>query len=316
MYTLSQLKKAWNCPPLVARELNRLYFTKLARREFNTEGVDIFEEDWDNLAILDACRYDLFKERHTLPGTLEARYSRGSHTKEFLRGNVQGRELLDTVYITASPMFYRDKEEYNTRFHAEINVWDTDWNKEHNTVLPEKVTKHAIEARKRFPQKRLLIHYIQPHYPFISNEDNREIQDVNKNNNIATLVGESQNGRDIWSELLENKLKKTKKEIWKEYKANFDVTMEPLQQLIEGMEGKTVISADHGNMIGEHSYPIPIKEWGHPPGIYTRELVKIPWLVNEGRKRPEIKEGERVHEEDLEHDKIIDDRLESLGYIE
>jgi len=31
-------------------------------------------------------------------------------------------------------------------------------------------------------------------------------------------------------------------------------------------------------MFGERASPIPIQEWGHPEGIWTDKLVKVPWL--------------------------------------
>ncbi|MDG5776143.1 hypothetical protein VB773_02085 [Haloarculaceae archaeon H-GB2-1] len=34
-------------------------------------------EEWDNLVILDACRYDVFEEMHTFPGTLKPIISKG-----------------------------------------------------------------------------------------------------------------------------------------------------------------------------------------------------------------------------------------------
>ncbi len=50
----------------------------------------IFSEPWDNLIILDACRYDVFEEvfkKRNMKGKLEYRISRGSWTVEFLLEN-------------------------------------------------------------------------------------------------------------------------------------------------------------------------------------------------------------------------------------
>ena len=35
------------------------------------------KEDWDNLVILDACRYDMFKKLNTINGKLEYKISIG-----------------------------------------------------------------------------------------------------------------------------------------------------------------------------------------------------------------------------------------------
>ncbi|MFW6130788.1 MAG: hypothetical protein ACOC56_06340 [Atribacterota bacterium] len=40
-------------------------------------GDYFLEEEWDNLIILDACRYDTFKKYNDISEDLEFRYSRG-----------------------------------------------------------------------------------------------------------------------------------------------------------------------------------------------------------------------------------------------
>src|SRR6056297_529711 len=50
-------------------------------------GTRVMDEDWDNLIILDACRYDMFAEQVDLDGELESRISLGSTSEEFLEQN-------------------------------------------------------------------------------------------------------------------------------------------------------------------------------------------------------------------------------------
>lgn len=91
-FSLQNIVRAVKNPQLVARELNRLYFTRFYTKPFNEDGVDVFTEDWDNLIILDACRYDML-ESASIEGTLEHRISRGSNTVEFLFGNFTEKSL-------------------------------------------------------------------------------------------------------------------------------------------------------------------------------------------------------------------------------
>jgi hypothetical protein len=89
VYSLDDVVKAVKHPIFIAREMNILYHSRLRTRRFNPHGIDIFEEDWDNLIILDACRYDALRAvlpEYDLDGALESRISRGSATPEFLRG--------------------------------------------------------------------------------------------------------------------------------------------------------------------------------------------------------------------------------------
>ena len=50
-----------------------------------TAVVNVIQEQWDYLIVLDACRYDYFKEfyQHYLPGVLSKRISVGSSTPEW-----------------------------------------------------------------------------------------------------------------------------------------------------------------------------------------------------------------------------------------
>ena len=131
--------------------------------------INILEEDWDNLITLDACRFDSFEEHNTLTGSLERIYSTASHTAEFVDQNIT-RSFSDTVYISASPQLAGTEDRF---YHLE-HLWEDHWDDELNTVPPWAVTEQAREISESNPDKRLIVHYMQPHYPFIG-EKGREI---------------------------------------------------------------------------------------------------------------------------------------------
>ncbi|WP_416841649.1 hypothetical protein [Haloferax sp. DFSO52] len=311
MYSLSQirtgLKSARSNPAIFGRELNRLYYSRLDRLSYNPNGTDVVAEDWDNLVILDACRYDMFEQQNTLPGQLEKRISRGSHTVEFLRGNFANRDLQDTVYISASPQFFAQREELAATFYDVVNVWIEDgWDESIGTVLPETMTRRAIEVSERYPDKRLIIHYLQPHYPFIN------APELNPRNPYEDIESKA----DIWGELMEKKRTVAPETVWAAYRDNLQIALPSVEELMQTLPGRTVVTSDHGNMIGERSAPIPIREWGHPPGIHTTELVTVPWLVFDNGERKEILAGESVATEDDVSSDVVTKRLENLGYVD
>lgn len=319
MYTVDQIRRGLgrgvDTPALFGRELNRLYHRRLGTWDYNERGVSVMDEDWDTLVLLDACRYDVFRSRHRLPGRLEARQSRGSHTVEFLRGNVAEGRFDDTVYVTASPQFYRNRDELNASFHAVVDIWRTDgWDEDHGTVLPGTTTEHALRAHRRYPNKRLVVHYLQPHYPFIGCAS-----DIN-----TRLFGETEDAPDIWGNLMQGTIDVASERLWDAYERNLDLAFEALEPLLAEIDGKTVVSADHGNMLGERASPIPIREWGHPPGVYTDHLVTVPWHVHESGPRRRVVAGETVADgadvgdkgSDVEEDDVVDRRLRDLGYVE
>lgn len=305
MYSLSQLRRGIRNPRLVLREANRLYYSQARTRPFNTEGVDIFGEDWDNLLILDACRYDMFEEYADLDGRLESRISRSSSTQEFLNANFRDRKLLDTVYVTANPQFYRHQDWLKTTFHEIRHIWQEDgWDEQYRTVLPETTTDYALQAASDHPEKRLIVHYIQPHYPFLTDDGGTYRDD-------EIFLKPDKTG--FWERVMTGDLNVTQSEVWDAYVRTLQRALPAVERLIAGLDGKTVVTSDHGNMVGERASPIPIKEWGHPRGVYTEELVKVPWLVIESGERKEIVAEEPIAGHDLTSD-VVEDRLQDLGY--
>ncbi|MFW6435206.1 MAG: hypothetical protein ACOCY1_02395 [Halovenus sp.] len=266
-------------------------------------------EDWDTLIVLDACRYDLFAERADLPGTLRARDSRAAHTSEFILGNFHERDLTDTVYVTASPILQRGyPEKYDPNFHAIVNVWEEDgWDDEHNSVHPETMVEWALEAAETYPDKRLIVHFMQPHYPFIAADTKLDKESVPDPTEITT---------DVWHEMMVKSADADPEAVVDAYRANFDLVVPYVRELLDALSGKTVVTSDHGNMLGERSWPLPVSEWGHPPGVYTEQLVRVPWLEYEsGPRRTVVAEPPEDDVEDVTSD-VVRDRLRQLGYAE
>mgnify|MGYP000120141938 CR=1 FL=1 len=332
MYSLRHARRALESPHLTARELNRLYHTRGHRRT-NPDGIDVFAEDWDNLLILDSCRYDMFEECHTLPGRLESRRSKGSHTSEFLQANVTGRDLRDTVYVTASPMYYRNRDDLDARFHEVVEVWkEGGWHKQYRTVTPGSVVEYATGANDRYPDKRLLVHFLQPHYPFIG-ETGLERFDLD------SLAFE-------WDAVADGEVDVSDRTLRRAFRENLEIALPHVERLMRTLPGRTVVSADHGQVIGDRSWPLPIREYGHPDGTYIDALVKVPWLVFENGPRKTVRHGDADGEvgrndgpavgresadsaeaspeaqaaqdderENESEEDLVEQRLESLGYL-
>lgn len=305
MYRLDQLLSGVKHPSLVLRELNRYYFLRFRMRQFNDAGVDIFTEDWDTLVILDACRYDVFRDQNSIAGRLESRESKASETVGFLKANFDGRDLRDTVYVTANPQLYRFRSEIETTLHDIVHVWrDDGWDDTLGTVRPEKTTEYALNAAESYPAKRLIVHYIQPHYPFL---------DTNTEFDKGHLEREDDEP-NLWYRKLWGELDVDRETLWRLYVDNLEATLPQVQRLLDGITGRTIVTADHGNMFGERSFPIPIREWGHPHSTFTEELVHVPWLViDDGPRRSITADEPRTESRAVDAD--VSDRLNQLGYI-
>lgn len=301
MISASRVRSAIKYPNLAIQELNRYYYTRLKRWDYNQEGVEIMDESWDNLILLDGCRLDMFTEYSTLPGETHSRISRGSSTVEFLRGNLSGGSFSDVVYVTANPQYY--KHNFNSTFHRVVNVWKEDgWDNNYGTVLPETMKEYAFEMSEKYPNKRIIVHFMQPHYPFI---------DSGLEEDKGHLTGEED--VNIWVKLAKGKSSLSRSEVWSAYVNNLELTLPIVREILENFDGTTVVTSDHGNLVGDRIGPIPTDGWGHPAGLYVDELVQVPWHVHKQGER-EIIKGDISTSEEID-EKKVEDRLQDLGYI-
>jgi len=309
MYSISHLRRAIRNPRLILREINRIYHTRFRQAEYNTKGVNFFEEDWDNLLILDACRYDAFESAirdRNLPGHLESRISRSSSTPEFLKSNVHGFDLTDTVYITGTTMVYREqvlKEEIDVNFHSVDNVWGDSIEYGEWGVLPATMASRTREAVEEYPNKRVVAHFIQPHIPFIGEMGEKY---------------ESELGTSPWKAKVRGDLNISDEILWQAYMENLDAVLDEVTDLLNHLPGKTVITADHGQLIGDRGFPIPMKDYGHPTALYYDELVKVPWHVSQKGDRKRITKGAEATEDTEQTGRELNQKakkhLEHLGY--
>ena len=295
MVTTDRILSAVRNPISIFQHVHWRYHRQLRGKT----GVKLMERDWDNLIILDACRYDLFAECSSLPGNLSKVVSAGSHTVEFLRANFDGRKFPDTVYVTATPQF--EKEEMSDRFAYVEHVWRDGWDENLRTIPPRTVAERTSEVVERFPKKRVIAHFVQPHYPFIG-ETGRELEET-----IQAKTGLEPNERDdlsIWDQLEAGKIDEDT--IWNAYRENLELTVPTVRKLCEELPGKTVVTSDHGNSFGRWGL------YGHPSRKFIGELVNVPWLEFPVSERREIVSGE-LSQSDAS-DASVEERLRSLGY--
>lgn len=240
------------------------------------EAVHVMDEDWDTLVVLDACRADYFQDVADIDrfDSYETRVSLGSHSSEWTRRNFQGEAFGDTVYVSANP---HTSLEAGDSFHEIVELWDTGTDEDAGVVLPETVRDAALEAYEQYPDKRLVVHFMQPHGPFVGSD-----------------LKEPYDGADQY---------------WRAYEENLEYVLPAVDKIIDAVPGKTVVTADHGQI-----HATGVKDrlgiGGHKPRLRFPGLVEIPWAeVTRGRREIRTEsvtraEGNRVSE-----------RLEQLGYL-
>lgn len=282
-------------------EVNNLIF-----RLLHGSGTKVMDEDWDNLILLDACRYDMFAEHIDMEGQLQSRISLGSTSEEFLERNFGDDTFHDTVYINTNPYLPRLGLDRGT-FHAVVDLLD-EWDSDLGTVHPQMVVKAAQNAHKEFPEKRLIIHFMQPHIPFIGETGHQISGDGWKTDDSNVSK------RSVWSYLRSGDEKIDIDTVWEAYIENLDIVLSHVNSMMDSISGRTVISTDHGNLVGERLSPIPTKQkYGHPYGVYAPELVKVPWFVIESDERRRVRPDPPVNQKS-QSDELVNKRLQALGY--
>lgn len=323
---LSHLKLVYNNPYIIGNKF-RQHTNQLRRRLFIKrygEMTDVMSQDWDNLVILDACRYDTFKKRNTIDGKLTRSISNGSQSAEFISHNFCDRDLSDTIYVTSNPMaenigrdtFYKIEKTYNSENAERFD---------YSGISPEYVMESAVEILDKHPNKRLIVHFMQPHSPYLGEyaaELREEINDdygisFNRIQNSSTSRKNSETIPDLRE--AEKRGYITRDQLVEVYEENLDFVLKYAKNLLQEISGKSVVTSDHGELLGKTNSLIYnqlpfLYMRGHPAQTYLPELRFVPWLEVDGyRQRREV-----VKEDPIGTDKVesstVEEHLKALGY--
>jgi len=277
-------------------------------------GVFVLKEKWDNLIILDACRYDVFEEAYRtegLQGRLESRISRGTETKFFLSENFRNRAMLrDTVYVSANPVV---SKLLSDKLFKVVPIWKDGWDPVEDTVLPEYVYERTLEAIEQYPDKRLIVHFLQPHRPFIGYANYNWWKTEIPNRRFALTWGSmSEDGKSLLFSV-------STEDLMELYKRNLKLTLPYVRRLLDVLPGTTVVTGDHGEAFGERIHPLlPFSVYGHPGRVRIDALTRVPWFVAESRTKKIIRSEPEIHSTEhlpKEDEDLINERLSALGYI-
>lgn len=329
-YTASNLRQALRNPRKFSEELQRIeqkirsrVFKYTAKRTFQgdpSKEVDIMEQDWDNLIILDACRYDVFCDWNCVEGNLDYVISKGSHSKEFRDKTFSGRTFHDTVYVTANA--FGAQLDHET-FHDILTTFDVELEHESETAIhdnnnlePKKIYDLSLDAYKKYPDKKLIIHFMQPHEPYFGDRAEELRETLSKKGLEFFAWGgnyEDRNEEFILRDLLEAAEEDhiSNKDLQEIYIENLEIVLKYVKDLLEELDGKTIITADHGELLGDEI--LFSDRYHHPKELYVEELRKVPWLVIESNKRRSVTTDPPSTDSNIDQT-AINNQLEALGY--
>lgn len=270
----------------------------LFHRELTLKNaVRVMEEDWDYLIVLDACRYDTF--RKVVDEGAGCVISGATATGGWMMWNF-GEKHKDVIYIAGNPHFasaYLRKRHGFNPFYMVKEVWDYGWDSALKTVPPEQVTNAALETLESFPEKRMIIHYMQPHHPYIGD---KELVDMDEgiHRRVEDLGG---GGRKETSPLgLASRGELSVERLKKAYEQNLIIVMMEVRRLEKELPGRVVLTADHGEAFGEFGY------YGHGAYLRIEALVKVPWVILKDEQK------QALHPEPAVERRKLQDRIMKL----
>jgi len=279
-------------------------------------GTNVYEREWDVLVLLDGCRVDLLSgvaDEYAFLDDRETLRSIGSTSREWLAKTFVEKHtsaVSETVYVTANPYTEEilspggaegNSSPFNpanwpslnaASFQSVEEVWQDGWDDTLGTVPPRRVTDRAIAVGRNRDPKRLIVHYMQPHQPFIG------------------VVGGDDEPPDwtrgnYWNALQRGEISQSV--LWDAYEDNLQLVLDEVALLWENLDaGRMIVSSDHGNALGEWGV------YGHPNGFLHPAVKRVPWVHTSATDTESYEPT--AHTGDAQGDSITD-RLEDLGYL-
>lgn len=184
-----------------------------------------------------------------------------------------------------------------------VDLWQDAWDDDLGAVVPEAVT---AAARERLDEDRdddgMVVHYLQPHAPYLHRGRGRKLERIrggiiepdeepanagrdwpvvdSLRRRVERRLGESQMAMALGmlvelnlGSVLDVGNRGLRETIEQYYEENLRLAMEAAADLATDLDGRVVVTSDHGEAFGEHDV------WEHHVETHIPPLVDVPWLV-------------------------------------
>lgn len=279
-------------------------------------GTAPYERDWDALVVLDACRVDAMREvadEFEFIEAVDSVTSVGSTSSEWMAHAFDQRyqdEIEETGMVTANahsnsvfrernfppqyvsaPFAWPDWDPVEPETFALLDeVWEYGWDDESGTVPPRAVTDRAIDAGRHGDGSRLIVHYLQPHAPYVEQSE--------------------QGVTALHSEPLESlrRGELSEEKAWEAYLENLRLVLSEVGLLIENLDAdRVVLTADHGEAFGEKGF------YEHPVSCPHPVVKTVPWIETTATDAASYDPSTTPPEAESTGDTT--EQLEALGYV-
>ncbi|WP_121743419.1 hypothetical protein [Natronorubrum halophilum] len=261
---------------------------------------DVFSEVYDEYL-----EGTLEKRRSTGSSTPEWAYRTfdGDHDIAYFSGN----PFINDLGIPLNELKWGASCDYEWSAADHISnvfdVWKSGWDDDLGTVPPESL-EEAFQSHSAAVERadRTVLHYMQPHAPYLSRGKGQKLKQIQKGirrqeeAEKATDGGESalSSFGDTLRPKVESRLEDSelaqKAGLWLEldpadlvrngtreaalelYEENLRIALEAIADLIPKLDGRVVVTADHGEAFGEEGV------WEHHIETHIPPLMEVPWL--------------------------------------
>lgn len=256
------------------------------------EQLDLIRKyDWDILIVLDALRNDVdipcLKKYHRQTVNVDSTW-----TLEWLQKTWE-KYYNDILYISGNPycnskgpisecmrQSYRCSFSGRNHFKKVYDAWETCFNEELNTINAQKLSNLAISVGAVNKEKKMIVHFLQPHRPYVAIKDEKKYKPRTKDGTnfsdeeMMNQYNKVVSNGDTW--FFNDPLYKAHKNIlFDVYKLNIVYVAPYVLAIIKYFKNKKIIvTSDHGEAFGEDG------RWQHG-GPSHPILNHVPWIVIE-----------------------------------
>ncbi|WP_246985254.1 hypothetical protein [Halorientalis marina] len=259
---------------------------------------DVFSEVYDE--YLDG---ELEKRRSNGSSTPEWAYR--TFTDEHDIAYFSGNPFINDLGIPLNELKWGASCDYEWAASQHISdvfdVWKSGWDDDLGTVPPEGITE-AFRANRAAVERaeRTVLHYMQPHAPYLARGKGQKLKRIQKGirkqdeaadddddggflsvgdtvrPKVETLLEGSELAQKagLWLELDPTELVRngTRDAALELYEENLRIVIESIADLVAELDGRVVVTADHGEAFGEDGV------WEHHIETHIPPLVEVPWL--------------------------------------
>lgn len=300
------------------RESAYIFYEWIAQKTITGKFANetVYDREWDVLVLCDACRVDLFSEvadeYSWLPSGKQIEQtaidSVAGSSKEWMDrtfGSRDKEKLQSTAYVTGNPFSDHVLDERD--FGLLDEVWRYAWDNNVGSIRPEPIVDRTIQIGRNEDYDRIIVHLMQPHVPFLDHPEIHAGFRPDAWGSPESALDSTYQGVNVWWRIRNGDLDHD--QVWMAYKQNLRIALNSIEKLRQNIEGQMIISADHGNAIGERGV------WGHPD-IPVSNIRKVPWVEVKATDTEAYQPNINIEIEEDQEEISIEDRLSALGYKE